>query len=101
MADPTQMALMEGRAKTSGFSFCLFCCSEPLFAEMCIVVNEQDEMTGLETKKTCHLMSRINEGLLHRAFSIFLFDSAGRLLLQQRAEEKITFPSLWTNTVCS
>lgn len=39
---------------------------------------------------------------LHRAFSIFLFTKDGnRLLLQQRAEEKITFPLYWTNTVCS
>lgn len=48
-----------------------------------------------------HLMSNINRGLLHRAFSVFLFDSQNRLLLQQRASEKITFPDLWTNTCCS
>ena len=48
-----------------------------------------------------HLMEKINQGLLHRAFSIFLFDSQNRLLLQQRSEEKITFPGYWTNTVCS
>ncbi|EEP75479.1 isopentenyl-diphosphate delta-isomerase [Uncinocarpus reesii 1704] len=53
------------------------------------------------TKKTCHLMTNINQGLLHRAFSVFLFDSQKRLLLQQRATEKITFPDLWTNTCCS
>lgn len=49
-----------------------------------------------------HLMSNINTGLLHRAFSVFLFRPAdGRLLLQKRADEKITFPSMWTNTCCS
>lgn len=49
-----------------------------------------------------HLMSNINTGLLHRAFSVFLFrPSDGRLLLQKRADEKITFPSMWTNTCCS
>jgi isopentenyldiphosphate isomerase len=37
-------------------------------------------------------MENINKGLLHRAFSVFLFDSENRLLLQQRASEKITFP---------
>jgi len=37
-------------------------------------------------------MENINKGLLHRAFSVFLFDSQNRLLLQQRATEKITFP---------
>lgn len=46
-------------------------------------------------------MKNINEGLLHRAFSVFLFDSKNRLLLQQRATEKITFPDRWTNTCCS
>lgn len=46
-------------------------------------------------------MENINKGLLHRAFSMFIFDEQNRLLLQQRAEEKITFPSLWTNTCCS
>ena len=46
-------------------------------------------------------MKNINEGLLHRAFSVFLFDSKNRLLLQQRASEKITFPGMWTNTCCS
>lgn len=46
-------------------------------------------------------MENINRGLLHRAFSVFLFDSNKRLLLQQRAAEKITFPNMWTNTCCS
>lgn len=48
-----------------------------------------------------HLMKNITDGLLHRAFSVFLFDSHNRLLLQQRATEKITFPDMWTNTCCS
>jgi isopentenyl-diphosphate delta-isomerase len=46
-------------------------------------------------------MTNIDKGLLHRAFSVFLFDSNKRLLLQQRATEKITFPDMWTNTCCS
>ena len=46
-------------------------------------------------------MKNIDDGLLHRAFSVFLFDSKNRLLLQQRASEKITFPDMWTNTCCS
>lgn len=50
---------------------------------------------------TGHLMTNIDKGLLHRAFSVFLFDSNKRLLLQQRATEKITFPDMWTNTCCS
>ena len=46
-------------------------------------------------------MKNIDSGLLHRAFSVFLFDTNNRLLLQQRAHEKITFPDMWTNTCCS
>jgi isopentenyl-diphosphate delta-isomerase len=47
-------------------------------------------------------MSNINKGLLHRAFSLFLFNPhTKKLLLQQRASEKITFPNQWTNTCCS
>jgi isopentenyl-diphosphate delta-isomerase len=47
-------------------------------------------------------MENIRKGLLHRAFSAFVFrPSDGKLLLQQRASEKITFPDMWTNTCCS
>lgn len=47
-------------------------------------------------------MENIDKGLLHRAFSAFVFrPSDGKLLLQQRATEKITFPDMWTNTCCS
>jgi isopentenyl-diphosphate delta-isomerase type 1 len=47
-------------------------------------------------------MENINKGLLHRAFSAFVFrPSDAKLLLQQRASEKITFPDMWTNTCCS
>jgi isopentenyl-diphosphate Delta-isomerase len=46
-------------------------------------------------------MTNIDKGLLHRAFSVFLFDDKNKLLLQQRASEKITFPDMWTNTCCS
>ncbi len=46
-------------------------------------------------------MTNIDKGLLHRAFSVFLFNDKNELLLQQRASEKITFPDMWTNTCCS
>jgi len=47
-------------------------------------------------------MTNIEKGLLHRAFSLFLFNpQTKKLLLQQRAAEKITFPNQWTNTCCS
>ncbi|KAL9597298.1 MAG: hypothetical protein Q9219_005222 [cf. Caloplaca sp. 3 TL-2023] len=72
-----------------------------LMDEVCIVLDNDDNPIGSASKKVCHLMKNINDGLLHRAFSVFLFDSQNRLLLQQRAPEKITFPNMWTNTCCS
>lgn len=72
-----------------------------LMDEVCIVLDESDLPIGSASKKIAHLMTNINKGLLHRAFSCFLFDSQNRLLLQQRASEKITFPDQWTNTCCS
>lgn len=72
-----------------------------LMDELCIVLDYDDKPVGAGTKKLCHLMENINQGLLHRAFSVFLFNEEGKLLLQQRADEKITFPSMWTNTCCS
>jgi isopentenyl-diphosphate delta-isomerase len=72
-----------------------------LMDEVCIVLDRDDNPIGSASKKTCHLMQNIGKGLLHRAFSVFLFDSQDRLLLQQRADEKITFPAMWTNTCCS
>ncbi|KAI1981541.1 isopentenyl-diphosphate delta-isomerase idi1 [Ophidiomyces ophidiicola] len=72
-----------------------------LMDERCIVVDDNDQPIGSGSKKTCHLMTNIDRGLLHRAFSVFLFDSQKRLLIQQRATEKITFPDCWTNTCCS
>lgn len=71
-----------------------------LMEELCIVLDYEDKPIGAGTKKLCHVMSNINQGLLHRAFSVFLFKD-GKLLLQQRADEKITFPQMWTNTCCS
>ncbi|CAN7940216.1 unnamed protein product, partial [Ixodes hexagonus] len=72
-----------------------------LLEEKCILVDEQDRVLGSGSKKDCHLMTNINKGLLHRAFSIFLFNSKDELLLQQRSDAKITFPGRFTNTCCS
>ncbi|KAJ1672494.1 isopentenyl-diphosphate delta-isomerase idi1, partial [Spiromyces aspiralis] len=69
--------------------------------ETCILLDGNDKPIGQASKKTCHLMSNINKGMLHRAFSVFLFNSENKLLLQQRASEKITFPECFTNTCCS
>lgn len=73
-----------------------------LMEERCIVLDNDDKYLRDGSKKECHLMTNINKGLLHRAFSVFLFDpTTGKLLLQRRALEKITFPNMWTNTCCS
>ena len=70
--------------------------------DMCILVNESDEVTGYASKRDCHVFNaKQPKGLLHRAFSVFLFNERNELLLQQRASTKITFPSVWTNSCCS
>lgn len=72
-----------------------------LLSEECILIDEMDQVTGKATKMDCHLMKNINTGLLHRAFSLFLFNKNGEMLLQQRSNEKITYPNHYTNTCCS
>lgn len=73
-----------------------------MIKDECIVLDANDQIIGHDTKKAVHIFSSENpRGILHRAFSVFLFNSEGKLLLQQRAKEKITFPSVWTNTCCS
>jgi isopentenyl-diphosphate delta-isomerase len=64
--------------------------------EEIILVNALDEEVGAAEKQLAHMGS----GLLHRAFSIVLFGSDGRMLLQQRATAKYHFGGLWTNACC-
>lgn len=71
------------------------------FDDECILIDANDQEIGRATKKDCHLLTNINNGMLHRAFSVFLFDSNKRLLMQQRSLRKITYPNHWTNTCCS
>lgn len=61
-----------------------------------ILVNEQDEPVGTMEKLEAH-----QKGLLHRAFSVFVVNSNGEMLLQQRAQDKYHSGGLWTNTCCS
>ena len=65
--------------------------------EEVILVDEQDLALGFCEKLAAHEKG----GRLHRAFSVFVFNAAGELLLQQRAREKYHFAGLWTNTCCS
>lgn len=62
-----------------------------------ILVDEDDNPVGFETKLRAHQ----DGGRLHRAFSVFIFDCAGRMLLQRRAAQKYHFGGLWTNACCS
>jgi len=71
-------------------------------SDLCIAVSEDDHVVNAFSKKDCHRVDAAQpRGVLHRAFSVFAFDQQGRLLLQQRAADKITFPGVWTNTCCS
>ncbi|CAF2374647.1 unnamed protein product [Brassica napus] len=64
-----------------------------MFEDECILVDETDRVVGFDTKYNCHLMENIEaKNLLHRAFSVFLFNSNYELLLQQRSKAKVTFP---------
>eukprot|EP01035_Chromulina_nebulosa_P018819 gene18819-24591_t len=73
-----------------------------LLKDECILLDFNDKIIGHSNKKTSHIFSLENpRGLLHRAFSVFLFNNDGKLLLQQRSFNKITFPGVWTNTCCS
>lgn len=107
---------------------------QKLMAEECILLDDNDKVIGSISKKACtlrtpnciepaersaaHLMTNIDKGVLHRAFSVFLFNKKGELLLQkvgvtnwcsvqqrnsrvQRSPAKITFPHYWANTCCS
>eukprot|EP00929_Paragymnodinium_shiwhaense_P093812 TRINITY_DN5409_c0_g1_i1.p1 TRINITY_DN5409_c0_g1~~TRINITY_DN5409_c0_g1_i1.p1 ORF type:complete len:852 (+),score=230.31 TRINITY_DN5409_c0_g1_i1:131-2557(+) len=73
-----------------------------MLKDECIVVNYLDEVIGHDNKYNCHkFVPGQPRGILHRAFSVMLFNSKGELLLQQRARSKITFPDVWTNTCCT
>lgn len=64
--------------------------------EYVVLVDEQDNAIGTMEKQQAHV-----EGFLHRAFSIFIFNSDNKLLLQKRASSKYHCGGLWTNTCCS
>lgn len=63
--------------------------------EMLILVDERDNPLGTGEKMDVH-----RRGLLHRCFSIFVFDTSGRVMMQKRAESKYHSGGLWTNTCC-
>eukprot|EP00795_Rhopilema_esculentum_P014799 gene14799-5904_t len=76
--------------------------------DRCIIVDKEDRIIGSTSKKDCHIAANRSEGdlksaggQLHRAFSVFLFNSKNELLLQKRSKLKITYPGCYTNTCCS
>ncbi len=66
-------------------------------SETLILVDDQDHEIGHQDKLSCHSGS----GILHRAFSLFIFNTAGELLLQQRSQQKQLWPLYWSNSCCS
>lgn len=64
--------------------------------EMILLVDQDDKEIGYGEKAEVH-----KKGIFHRAFSIFIFNSRGELLLQKREKNKYHSPGLWTNTCCS
>jgi len=64
--------------------------------ELVVLVDEKDNQVGLMPKMEAH-----EKAVLHRAFSVFIFNNEGKLMLQQRAADKYHSPLLWTNTCCS
>lgn len=61
-----------------------------------LLVNKKDQEIGTMEKMEAH-----QKGLLHRAFSVFIFNSKGEMLIHQRSSKKYHSPGLWTNTCCS
>lgn len=66
-------------------------------SEALVLVDEHDRALGQRSKTECH----DGEGVLHRAFSLFIFNDAGELLLQRRSSQKRLWPLYWSNSCCS
>lgn len=66
-------------------------------SELLILVDSADDQLGTLDKSTCH----DGDGILHRAFSLFVFNTQGQLLIQKRASNKRLWPNFWSNSCCS
>ncbi len=62
-----------------------------------LLVDEKDNIIGYKPKTECHL----GKGVLHRAFSVFIFNSKQQLLIQKRSSKKMLWPLYWSNSCCS
>ncbi|HMB66204.1 MAG TPA: isopentenyl-diphosphate Delta-isomerase [Patescibacteria group bacterium] len=65
--------------------------------EKLLLVNQEDKVIGTRSKQECHQ----GGGLMHRAFSVYIFNSKGELLIQQRSKDKPLWPWYWSNSCCS
>ncbi len=65
--------------------------------EPLVLVDGDDRPVGTDTRARCHAV----DGLRHRAFSVYLFDREGRLLIHQRHDDKPLWPGFWSNSCCS
>ena len=65
--------------------------------EPLILVDADDNILGYQDKLSCHF----DDGVLHRAFSIFIFNSAGEVMMQKRSDQKMLWPMFWSNSCCS
>ncbi len=66
-------------------------------SEQLIMVDSHDREVGYESKIICHE----GQGILHRALSLFIFNSIGELLIQRRSGQKLLWPNYWSNSCCS
>ncbi|XP_037942421.1 isopentenyl-diphosphate Delta-isomerase 1 [Teleopsis dalmanni] len=75
---------------------------EQALKENCILVDNEDNAIGAASKADCHRVDKKTGAVkLHRAFSVFLFNEKGEMLVQRRSVHKITFPDTYTNACCS
>lgn len=74
---------------------------EASLGESCILVDSKDKILGRASKRDCHRVGPEGQIPLHRAFSVFIFNSRLELLLQKRSTTKVTFPGHLTNSCCS
>jgi len=65
--------------------------------EMLITVDENDTVLDYLPKIDCHQ----GDGILHRAFSIFIFNNSGEVIMQKRSDQKLLWPLFWSNSCCS
>jgi len=99
----TQTIIQNGAATPTVWNGNAMTQTDMMEKDTVICLDMDDNCVGSASKRKSHEFTAENpRGILHRAFSVFIFDeSTGELLLQQRASSKITFPNVWTNTCCS